>query len=565
MKKRTVAYCRVSTDDKDQINSLINQKEYFIEKINKADWVNGGLNLEKSCGDEGIYADEGITAAKLRKVRKAYQQMMEDAKQGRFDYIVTKSVSRWGRVSGKAMSDIDNLRELGIGVYFLQESIDTLDIKSDFMLNILFAQAEEESNQTSQRCKFGRKKSAENHNWPGFAPYGYDTKNKKLVVNKQESEVVKRIFEMYLEGDGTLKIMKKLNDNNISPKNYIKNKKTAGIWYQILVRNILKNPLYTGLIRLHRTESVSQKSSKKKEVLEEDWVVWQDESIRIINNDTFTKVQEQIQIRSKEYSKTRHSNKHLLSNILFCGDCGSGFSRKKIHAYERKDGTSNDLGWELMCTYRDQQGKKICKSKLRPVVKEDWMVEQIKKDILSWQDDEYAKIETADFIYYQQFKLNEEQRNELPEIEKQIEKLNKQENLLFEEHSAGVMSQEFYRKKGLSIKTSLEELNIRKKNIENLDEQRKLVDKKKNEFIKAIREVNVNELSNQLLKQIYKKIMIYRDDIFLGEESEYANPEGVLFVPMYNFGIDITKKEIDDYINNLVEQDIKSGLINFKF
>jgi len=150
MKKRVTAYCRVSTDKDDQLNSLENQERYFRE------YINNNPNWEYV----PLYVDEGISGTSTKK-RKAFNKMIEDAKQGRFDMILTKDVSRFARNLEDTLRYVRELREVKVGIYFISNNIDTLDRNNSFLLGFLGGIAENESERISQCVKWGQRRSME--------------------------------------------------------------------------------------------------------------------------------------------------------------------------------------------------------------------------------------------------------------------------------------------------------------------------------------------------------------------------------------------------------------------
>ena len=287
---RAVSYCRVSTDAEDQRNSLLNQTQYFMTEIDRATFKPEGFTLVKECGNNGIYADEGISGTSLKK-RDQFAKLLSDAKKHKFDYIFTKNVSRWARNVEDTKRELRILKELGIGVYFLTERLDSLDGNADFMISMFASLAQEESRQISDRVKFGLRKSAQSGHWSGLPPYGYDNLDKVLVVNEVEAEVVREIFNLYDQGWGSLKITNSLNSRDIPPK-------LATLWHQLVVRNILRNPLYTGIVRQHRREMIDPIAHIKQNVSEDKWIIFEDAKLRIIDQDLFDRTQVEIERRT---------------------------------------------------------------------------------------------------------------------------------------------------------------------------------------------------------------------------------------------------------------------------
>ena len=196
---RVAAYCRVSTDKDDQANSFESQKLYFETKIKETpDW-----ELVK------IYADEGISGTSTKK-RTEFNNMIRDAKSGKIDKIITKEVSRFARNTVDTLNYTRELKSLGIGVLFVNNNIDTLDEKGEFILTLMAGMAQEESRATSQRVKWGQMQRMKQGVVFGRNILGYHLENGVLTVNEEEAKLVRHIFNKYVEGKGLHIIAKEL-------------------------------------------------------------------------------------------------------------------------------------------------------------------------------------------------------------------------------------------------------------------------------------------------------------------------------------------------------------------
>ncbi len=205
---KIAAYCRVSTDKADQLNSLEAQKEFFSEYTQRT-----GDVLVK------LYADEGISGTKIKN-RKEFLRMMSDADKGMFDMVVVKDISRFARNTVDLLQNVRKLRALGIETQFLTANMTSMG-NSEFVLTIFGALAQEESANTSKRVKFGKKLNAEKGRVPNIV-YGYDKTIGdyfNLEVNKEESKIVKQIYKWYTEeGYGAAKISNMLNEKGYRTK-----------------------------------------------------------------------------------------------------------------------------------------------------------------------------------------------------------------------------------------------------------------------------------------------------------------------------------------------------------
>ncbi len=224
------AYCRVSTDGSDQANSFESQKRFFKEYIGKnPDW-----------SLTGIYADKGLTGTSTKK-RKAFNQMIDDARDGRFSLILTKEVSRFARNTVDTLQYTRELKRLGIGVYFMNDNISTLDPDAELRLAIMASIAQEESRKTSERVKWGQRRRMEQGVVFGRDMLGYDVRGGRLLVNPDGAEVVRLIFDKFVNGDkSTYKIARELSEAGY--------KTVTGndVWSNTVVLKILRNEKYCG-------------------------------------------------------------------------------------------------------------------------------------------------------------------------------------------------------------------------------------------------------------------------------------------------------------------------------
>ena len=227
---RVTYYSRVSTDSKEQKTSLENQNSFFTNYIkNNIKWtyISG-------------YIDEGISGTNDYK-REQFMKMINDAKNDRFDLIITKEISRFSRNTLDSIKYTRELLDSGVAVYFLNDNINTLYPDSELRLTIMSSLAQDEIRRLSERVKFGMRRSQEKGILLGNnILYGYDKKNNCLKINKFEAKIIKSIYDMYIFDDMSLtKIKDKLNKENIKTKT---NKK----WSTTSISRLIKNPKYKG-------------------------------------------------------------------------------------------------------------------------------------------------------------------------------------------------------------------------------------------------------------------------------------------------------------------------------
>lgn len=186
-KRKVAAYCRVSTDKEDQANSFASQRLYFKRYIeNHLDW-----ELYE------IFADEGISGTNTKK-RKEFKRMIDCAKNGDFDLILTKEISRFARNTLDSIYYTRDLKKHGVGVIFVNDNINTLDPDAELRLAILSSIAQEESRKTSERVKWGQKRRMEQGVVFGRSMLGYDVRNGKMYLNEDGAKIIRRIFHKFV-------------------------------------------------------------------------------------------------------------------------------------------------------------------------------------------------------------------------------------------------------------------------------------------------------------------------------------------------------------------------------
>jgi DNA invertase Pin-like site-specific DNA recombinase len=346
---KVAAYCRVSTDDKEQKTSYKAQIEYYTEKINKnPEWQMAG-----------IFADEGISGTQAKK-RPEFLKMIKLCRQGKIDMILTKSLSRFARNTLDSIDYIRELRTLGIAVVTEKEHINTLTEDSEMLITILscFAQAESES--ISKNVSWGVRQSFKNGNVPmqykkllGYKK-GADG-NAEIVPD--EAEIVEEIYRSYLNGASLNQIADMLNSKGLTTKG--KNSP----YRKEVIQRILTNEKYTGdalLQKTYITDCISKKSRKNNGELPMYLVKNHHEPI--ISRTDFNRVQEEMARRTakrtiaEKLTKTeqgKYSAKYALSELLICGECGTHYRRVTWTAKGFKE-----IKWR--CINRIQYGKKKC-------------------------------------------------------------------------------------------------------------------------------------------------------------------------------------------------------------
>lgn len=311
-KRRVAAYARVSTDHEEQLTSYEAQVDYYTNYIQgRNDWIFAG-----------VYTDEGITGTNTKR-REGFKSMVADALAGKFDLIVTKSVSRFARNTVDSLTTIRQLKENSIEVYFEKENIWTFDGKGELLLTIMSSLAQEESRSISENCTWGqRKRFSDGKVTVPFARFlGYDRgADGNLVLNENEAVIVRRIYSMYLQGMTPHGIAARLTEDGVkSPGGKDK-------WNQGAVKSILTNEKYKGDALLQKSYTVDFLTKKKKVnegEIPQYYVEGNHEAI--VSPEVYDMVQREMESRCKN---KRHSGVHMFSGKIRCGNCGSWYGSK---------------------------------------------------------------------------------------------------------------------------------------------------------------------------------------------------------------------------------------------
>lgn len=346
---RVAAYCRVSTDDEEQLSSYEAQQEYYTDKImTNKEWTMAG-----------IFADEGITGTSARK-RPEFLRMIRICKQKKIDLILVKSISRFARNTVDCLNYIRILKELGIAVYFEKENINTLSAESEMLITIMGAFAQAESESISANVKWGKRKAMADGKaiiqYKKLYAYEKGEDGSPKIIPEQ-AEVVVEIYKRFLAGSSLRMIQEWLKQERIP------NVTGEQGWTIRAVRNILTNEKYCGDVLLQKTfiqDCISKKVIKNTGQLPQYLV--QNHHVGIVNCETFDAAQAEFARRTAGRSPskknaptglTSYASKYALSERLVCGECGTLYRRCTWNIRGKKK-----IVWR--CVSRLDYGKKYC-------------------------------------------------------------------------------------------------------------------------------------------------------------------------------------------------------------
>lgn len=349
--KRVAAYCRVSTDREEQEHSFETQKAMYTEMI----------MMKPTWQMAGIYADEGITGTVAKK-RPGFMKMIEDCRKGKIDMIVTKSVSRFSRNNLDCLMYVRELKQLGIPIIFEKEGINTIQVSSELLLTLFGALSQAESESISMNVKLGIRQSLKNGNvrfsYKTFLGYRKGADGQPEIVPEQ-ADIVRRIYNDFLAGATYLEIAKRLTEEHVPTMG------GGNRWFSERIKSILKNEKYKGdalLQKTYITDPISKRVKKNNGELPMYYV--ENSHPAIIERRIFDRVQEEIARRAgkKKVKQTgtktelgRYSGKYALTELLYCGECGTPYRRCTWSRNGKKK-----IVWR--CVSRLDYGKKYCKN-----------------------------------------------------------------------------------------------------------------------------------------------------------------------------------------------------------
>lgn len=501
------AYCRVSTDKEDQLNSLDAQKRFFTEYTQKI-----GDTLVR------LYADEGLSGTKTKN-RKEFLRLMRDAEGGLFDLVVVKDISRFARNTVDLLQNIRKLKALGIETQFLTANMTSMG-NSEFVLTIFGALAQEESANTSKRVKFGKKLNAEKGRVPNIV-YGY---NKtigdyfNLTINEQEAAVIRWIYDLYIkEGCGAAKISNALNSEGLKTKRNC-------AWSQNAVCRILTNELYTGKIVNGKQEVTDFLTSTRGTKDETEWMVTERPDLRIIEPEVQERAKEIMTGRGQVFrvDKQRQSNQYLFSTLIKCKECGWSF-RRTVRTYK-----NTYVRW--VCSGHNGKGADSCPNAV--TLDEDALIDALqayfteilksKKNIIHYVVGEFKRVYKAksDNVAYEK------------ELQDRLTRLEKTRQKYMDMYTDDLISREELNTRIGGMRDEISrlenELKLVSLNIDKSDQLEGLI-KKTFSTIEDI--ADVRQMTNAQLKQVIQKIEVDKEgnvDIYLRLLGDLGLDETVL-------------------------------------
>lgn len=492
---RVAAYCRVSTDSEEQLSSYENQLAYYTEKImNEPGWTMAG-----------VFADEGITGTSTGR-RKEFLRMIRQCRQGKIDMILAKSVSRFARNTVDTLNFTRELRGLGIPVIFEEQNINSIYPESEFLITLHGAFAQAESESTSSRVSWGKRQAMRSGhvtiNYKNLLGYEKGSDGKPAIVPEQ-AETVRFIYDRYLAGDSIREIKSTLEAQGVPT---VSGKE---VWMGSHIRSILTNEKYCGDVLLQKTfiqDCISKKVIPNTGQLPKYLI--QNHHEGIVSREIFDAVQLEMARRSAKAGATRkstptgrgkYSGKHVLSNLLFCGECGTAYRR----CVWTQRGVKRPV-WR--CVSRLDYGKKFCTHS--PTLDEEPLQQAIlaavnavmlDRDTLARQLAAVMEWELAPVLG---------ERMSLADIDRALEELGSQFNSLLAEASANPA--EDYTERFRELSESTAQLREQKARLEDACQEQGRVQKRLLAVSAAMEHMTaaLTEWDEEIIHQLLEKVTV---------------------------------------------------------
>ena len=343
---RVTYYARVSSESDEQLNSLGNQITYYEDLIKR------NINWTYVPG----YIDEGFSAISTKR-RENFNRMVEDAAENKFDLVITKEISRFARNTLDSILFTRQLLGFGIGVFFQNDNINTLDEDSELRLSIMSSIAQDELRKLSSRVKFGHAQAIKDKVVLGNSRiFGYTKDNGRLVIDEEQAEMVRELFTMYATGEYSMKQIETAFWN----KGY-RNHKGNKIAHTTM-SNMISNPKYKGYYVGNKVKVVDMFTKKQKFLPPEEWVMFKDETGEIVpaivSEELWDTANEVLRRRSEDVKSRQGICNHpnLLTGKMYCTHCGAAYYRRD--SVDRK-GNKNS---KWVCSGKIKNGADSCPS-----------------------------------------------------------------------------------------------------------------------------------------------------------------------------------------------------------
>ncbi|ADM68681.1 Transposon Tn3 resolvase [Paenibacillus polymyxa E681] len=491
-KKKVAAYCRVSTDSEEQKESYTNQVNHYTKYIQN--------NLEWEMAD--IYADEGITGTSTKN-RTHFNRMIQDARNGKLDLILVKSISRFAMNTLDLLKYVRELKSLGVAVFFERENINTLDTTGEVLLTILSSLAQDESRNISENSRWGILRGFQNGkvfcNTTRFLGYDKD-EHGELVINEKEAEIVRRIYEEYLDGKSYQAIARGLM------RDKIKTVTGGDTWWDSSITLILTNEKYYGALLQQKTVTVDFLTHKRiRNKGQEQQYLIEDNHEPIVSKELFEAVQKEKERRAKMKGSVmgdskRYSSKYALSSKVYCGCCGAIFKRRTWNS----NNASKKVVWQ--CKTYVSEGKAACDAKS---VDEQVLYAAFVRVFNRMYENKKRLIKTLKANIESVLSSRVEQKS-LLDIEGQMQQLKSDLKELVNLKLRNQIDETVYDEETNRLSNELNELRQQKLTLDKEEEQKANIKERVDEIIQvlSLREDILEQFDDNLFNALVEKITI---------------------------------------------------------
>ncbi len=510
---RVTFYARVSTDKDEQLNSLENQIQYYTELIqSKPNWTY----------IEG-YIDEGISGTSTKK-RDSFNRMIRDAKARRFDFIITKEISRFSRSTLDSIQYTQELLEHDVGVLFQNDNINTLDSDSEFRLVVMAGVAQDEVRKLSERLKFGFRQAIKNgHVLGNDKLWGYNKKDCVLTINEEEVQVVQRIFDLYANQQmGIRRISQTLYDEGFTSR--------KGNAFNVLtIRHILCNPKYKGWYCANKSQTVDYRSKRKIFLDESEWVMYPDPSIpAIVSEELWDRANALYKRRSKQMmshqSAAEFHNRYPYSGKIICEEHNATFHRQVL-----KSAKGEKEVWQ--CRVYRNRGRVGCSApQLRTTE-----LDQIMAQIFNQLAQNKQAIIDAVVTVLQAVPDEHDYTQDIRHIEEDLSSIQAKKDRLLEMSIEGVISTAEFKQRNDGFNEQAKTLEERLAALQAEAEKSRQTTAQLEEIRTALeRELSFqNGINSALVTTILDKIVVKKgstkEELHLNIHLKFGNPYGVVF------------------------------------
>lgn len=481
---RVTFYARVSTLEIEQLNSLDNQITYF------KDYIKSNSNWTYIDG----YIDEGISGSTVAK-RKNFLKMINDAKEDKFDLIITKEVSRFSRNLSDSIKYTQILMQNDVGVYFQTNGINTYDPNSEFILNMMGSVAQEEVKRLSSRVKWGHKEAIKKGRVLGSNNIiGYTKNNATLVIEPNEANKIREIFKLYATGKyGFTKLALILYNKGI------KNSK-GNIYDKDTLKRIIENPKYKGYYRGHTTEIIDYKTKKRINISKEEQIIYKSDKIpKIVSEELWNKANKVLEERRTEIKSSNYNSikKYPYTSKIICGNDGC--------KYSRMTNKNNKSKPRWACINYIKYRLNVCKS---PIIYE-CDLDNIFINILKKLFDLNDIIKTLAY-HYINCKNNIEYDTVISDIENDIKKINLKKEKILDLLINNIITNNEYKEKNNNYNN---DISILKKKIDILKEEKNKKSITPQKLINEVKEkLKYKDILEDFINTFLEKVIVYKNN-----------------------------------------------------